>query len=76
MKAVSKVVLLAFIAGSLLSLQRLNLLPAFYVPAVVFALRFFESIPYRRYKDRPVSEAWKIERSTPVEKQGLTQSAT
>ncbi|HEX6880596.1 MAG TPA: M48 family metalloprotease [Terriglobales bacterium] len=76
MKAVSKVVLLAFIAGSLLSLQRLNLLPAFYVPAVVFALRFFESIPYRRYKDRPVSEVWRTERSTPVEKQGLTQSAT
>jgi hypothetical protein len=43
----------------------------FYIPFVVFLLRFVESIPYRRYKDRPLSADW-APSPKPVENKAAT----
>ena len=57
-KALTKVLLLAAVAGVLVSNATLSFWPILYVPAVVFLLRLFDSIPYRRYNDRPLSAEW------------------
>jgi Zn-dependent protease with chaperone function len=73
LKAVTKIVLLAAVAGVFVGNGTLTLWPMLYVPAVVFFLRFVESLPYRRYKDRPLSADWT---SSPraVENRASTQS--
>jgi hypothetical protein len=73
LKTVTKLVLLAAAAGVLVANSSMSLWPMLYVPCVVFLLRFVESIPYRRYKDRPLSSAWTTP-SVPVEKQESIQS--
>ena len=71
LKAVIKLVLLAAVAGVLVSNTTLSFWPMLYVPLVVFLLRFVESIPYRRYKDRPLSADW-ASSPTPVENKAAT----
>ena len=62
--SVVKLTLFALIPGVLLTNAFLSpnliagMIPMFYVPAVVFLLRFFEWLPYSRYKDRPLSPEW------------------
>jgi Zn-dependent protease with chaperone function len=58
LKALTKVLLLAVVAGVFVANATLSFWPMLYVPAVVFLLRLSESIPYRRYKDRPLSAEW------------------
>jgi hypothetical protein len=58
LKSLTKVLLLAVVAGVFVANATLSFWPMLYVPAVVFLLRLFESIPYRRYKDRPLSAEW------------------
>jgi len=67
-----KLVFVAFIAGTLIAGQTMHLFASFYVPAVVLVLRLIESLPYRRYKDRPLSPEWMPTR--PVENRAATHS--
>jgi hypothetical protein len=71
LKAVTKLVLLAAVVGVLVANTTMTMWPMLYVPAVVFLLRFVESLPYRRYKDR-VSSA--MTTSKAVENRASTQS--
>jgi Zn-dependent protease with chaperone function len=74
LKAVTKLVLLAAVAGVLVANATLTLWPMIYVPAIVFLLRIVESIPYRRYKDRPLSAEWTAS-IKPVENKAAIPSA-
>ena len=73
LKTLTKVLLLAVVAGVFVSNATLSFWPMLYVPAVVFVLRLFESIPYRRYIDRPLSAEW-TSPSKVVENKVSTQS--
>ncbi len=72
LQAAMKLVFVALIAGTLIAGQTMHLFASFYVPAVVLVLRLIESLPYRRYKDRPLSPEWMPTR--PVENRAATHS--
>ena len=73
LSAAIKLVFPALIAGVFVFNATFSVWPLLYIPGVVFLLRFVESIPYRRYKDRPLSSAWATA-SMPVENRASTQS--
>ncbi len=74
LSSATKLVLPALIAAVFVFNATLSVWSLLYIPGVVFLLRYLESLPYRRYKDRPLSSA-SAPSSAPVEKEASTQSA-
>lgn len=73
LSAAAKLVIPALLAAVFVFNATFSVWSLLYVAGVVFLLRFIESVPYRHYKDRPLSSAWATS-SVPVENKASTQS--